>query len=64
MKIVLFAILSLCFVLSVVALSKDAPDQAPRKHQAAGMQLVSLMGTIRADGEKLRFVTDQRETDT
>jgi hypothetical protein len=61
MKTLLFAILSLCFVLSVVALSQDAPNQAPRKTQAAaGARLTTIMGTIQEDGDKLRFVTDQR----
>jgi hypothetical protein len=55
-------ILSLCFTLSVVALSQDAPSQAPRKTQAAraGAQLITIMGTIQEDGDTLRFVTDQR----
>ena len=30
------------------------------KRQQAGIRLTSLMGTVRADGEKLTFVTDQR----
>ena len=61
MKTVSLAILSLCFGLCVVALSQDVPNQAPRKTQAAaGAQLTTIMGTIQEDGEKLRFVTDQR----
>ena len=62
MRILLLAILSLCFALSVVALSQDAPNQAPRKTQAAraGAQLITIMGTIQEDGDTLRFVTDQR----
>jgi hypothetical protein len=61
MKTILLA-LSLCFTLSVVALSQDAPNQAPRKTQAAraGAQLITIMGTIQEDGDTLRFVTDQR----
>jgi hypothetical protein len=34
MKTFLLAILSLCFALSVAALSPDATNQAPRKTQA------------------------------
>ena len=61
MKTLLLAILSLCVALSVVALSQEAPNQAPRKTQAAtGARLTSIMGTIQEDGDKLRFVTDQR----
>jgi hypothetical protein len=61
MKTLLLAILSLCFALIVVALSQDAPNQAPRKTQAAaGARLTTIMGTIQEDGDKLRFVTDQR----
>jgi len=63
MKALLLAILSLCLALSVVAVSQDAPpNQAPRKIQAAaGGWLTTIMGTIIQDeGDKLRFVTDQR----
>lgn len=62
MKALILAILSLCFALSVVALStQDAPDQAPQKTQAAtGTRLTTIMGTIEKDGDKLRFVSDTR----
>jgi hypothetical protein len=61
MKVILLTILSLCFTPSVVALSQDAPTQAPRKTQAvAGLRLTIIMGTIQEDGDKLRFVTNQR----
>src|SRR4029077_20003633 len=63
MKTLLLAILSLCFAVSVVALSQSAPNQAPRKIQVAaatGAWLTTIMGTIQEDGDKLRFVTDQR----
>jgi hypothetical protein len=62
MKTLLLAILSLCFCLSVVvALSQEAPTQAPRKVQAAaGDRLTTIMGTVQEGGDKLRFVTDQR----
>ena len=60
MRTILLA-LSLCFTLSVAALSPDATNQAPRKTQAfAGARLTTIMGTIQEDGDKLRFVTDQR----
>jgi len=60
MKTLLLAFLSLCFALSVFALPQDAPNQAPRKTQAAGAGLTNIMGTVQEDGDKLRFVTDQR----
>ncbi len=63
MRTLLLAILALCFALSVVALSQDAPNQVPRKTPvaaASGARLTSIMGTIQEDGDKLRFVTDQR----
>ena len=61
MKTLLLAIVSLCVALIVVALSQEAPNQAPRKTQAATRaRLTSIMGTIQEDGDKLRFVTDQR----
>jgi hypothetical protein len=62
MKTLLWAVLSLCFCLSVVdALSQDAANRAPRKSQAAaGTRLTTIMGTVQEGGDKLRFVTDQR----
>jgi hypothetical protein len=54
------AILSLCFALNSVALSQDAPTLAPKTQAAAGVRLTTIMGTIQEDGDKLRFVTDQR----
>jgi hypothetical protein len=60
MKTFLLAFLSLCFALGMVAVARDLPNQAPQKHQDAGIRLTSIMGTVRADGEKLTFVTDQR----
>jgi hypothetical protein len=60
MKSLLLAILSLCFVVSVVARTPHIRNQAPRKIQAAASAgLSTMMGTVQ-DGAKLRFVTDQR----
>jgi hypothetical protein len=56
MKTFLLAFLSLSFVAGLVAVAQ----QAPQKHQAARMRRTFIMGTVRADGEKLTFVTDQR----
>jgi hypothetical protein len=61
LKTLLFAICSLCFALSVVvALSQDAPNQAPKTPADIGARLTTIMGTVQEDGEKLRFVTEQR----
>jgi hypothetical protein len=62
MKTLLLTILFLCFALSVVALSQDARDPpAPRKTQATTRaRPTTIMGTIQEDGDKLRFITDQR----
>src|SRR5271169_819320 len=61
MKSLLLATLSLCFAVSVLAFSQDVPNQVPRKTQAAvGALLTTIMGTIQEDGDRLRFVTDQR----
>ena len=61
MKTLLLAILSLCFCLTVVvALSQDAPNQAPKTQAAAGGRLTTIMGTVEEGGDKLTFVTEQR----
>jgi hypothetical protein len=61
LKTLLFAIFSLCFALSVVvALSQEAPNQAPKTPADIGARLTTIMGTVLEDGEKLRFVTEQR----
>ena len=61
MKALLFPILSLCFALSVVvALSQDAPNQVPKTPVDIGARLTVIMGTVEEDGDKLRFVTEQR----
>src|ERR1022692_2431725 len=62
LKTLLFAIFSLCFALSVVvALSQDATNQAPKTPADIGARLTTIMGTVQEmDGEKLRFVTEQR----
>jgi hypothetical protein len=60
LKTLLFAILSLCLALSVVvALSQDAPNQAPKTQAEIGARRTTIMGTVQ-DGEKLRFVTEER----
>jgi hypothetical protein len=60
MKTFLRAFLSLCFAVSIIAFAQDPPNPTSQKHQAAGMRRTSIMGTVRADGQKLTFVTDQR----
>jgi len=60
MKSLLLVILSLCFVVNVVALTPSF-CQAPLKIQPAdGAGLTTMLGTVQ-DGDKLlRFVTVQR----
>ena len=50
----------LCVSVGMVAAAQDPPNPAPQTHQAGGIQLTSVLGTIQEDGDKLRFVTDQR----
>jgi hypothetical protein len=60
MKSLLLAILSLCFVLNAVALTPQVLNWGPRKVQpTAGAGVATMLGTVQ-DGDKLRFVTDQR----
>ena len=61
MRTLLWAVLSLCFCLSVVvALSQDAPNQTPKTPVDIGARLTTIMGIVQEDGEKLSFVTEQR----
>jgi len=58
MKIFLLAFLSLSFAAGVAVAQE--PNQVPQTYQAAGNRLTTIMGTVRADGERLTLVTDQR----
>lgn len=60
MKVLLLAIFSLCFTAGLIAVAQDTPNPAPRTDQVAGNRITTIMGTVRADGEVLTFVTDQR----
>jgi hypothetical protein len=60
LKTLLFVVFSLCFAAGVVALSQDAPNQSPKTPTDIGARLTTIMGTVLEDGEKLRFVTEQR----
>jgi hypothetical protein len=57
-KSLLLAILSVCFVVSATALTPDVRTHAPHKIQASA-GLATMMGIVQ-DGDRLRFVTDQR----
>lgn len=59
MKTCLFALLSLCFGVGLLARAQS-PNEAPGKHHAAGTQSTCIMGTVSEQGEKLTLVTDQR----
>ncbi|MCU1270889.1 MAG: hypothetical protein JWN74_2183 [Acidobacteriaceae bacterium] len=58
MKSLLLAILAVCFVVSAVALTPHVRIHAPHKAQASA-GLTIMMGIVQ-DGDKLRFVTEQR----
>lgn len=58
MKSFRLVILSLCFVVSAAALTPNVHGHAPREILASA-GLATMMGTVQ-DGNKLRFVTDQR----
>jgi hypothetical protein len=58
MKSLLLAVLAVCFVVSATALTPDVRTHAPRKIQASA-GVTTMMGIVQ-DGNKLRFVTDQR----
>jgi hypothetical protein len=60
MKFFLLTFLSICFAVGTVVVAQDLSNQAPQKYLDAGIRLTSIMGTVRADGENLTFVTDQR----
>jgi hypothetical protein len=61
LKTLLFVIFSLCFAPGIgVVLSQDAPNQAPKTPVDIGARLTTIMGTVWEDGDKLRFVTEQR----
>lgn len=59
MKILLLAFLP-NIVLSIAALAQVSPNTSSHNHRAEGVWLTSILGTVRADGEKLTFVTDRR----
>jgi hypothetical protein len=60
MKTVLLACLSLCLASGIVAVAQSPLNQTTQEHQAAGSRLSTIMGTVRANGQTLTFVTDQR----
>ena len=60
MKVFLLTIFSLCLTTGLAAVAQDTPNPTPRTDQVAGNRLTTIMGTVRADGEVLTFVTDQR----
>lgn len=47
-------------VLSIAALAQVFPNPSSQNHRAEGVRVTSILGTVRAEGEKLTFVTDRR----
>ncbi len=60
MKTFLLAFSFLCFAAGSSAFAQNPSNPLPQQHPAARIQLTSMMGTVREDGERLTFVTDQR----
>jgi hypothetical protein len=60
MKAVVLLASLLCICLGIVAVAQDSSNAALQKHQVAGIHSRCIMGTISEQGEKLRFVTNQR----
>ena len=60
MKTFTLVFLSLYIAVAIVAVAQGPPNQPPQKHQAAGIHSASIMGIVSEQGEKLRFVTDDR----
>jgi hypothetical protein len=60
MKPVLLACLFLPLASGIVALAQSPLNQATQESQAAGNPLSTILGTVRAEGQTLTFVTDQR----
>jgi hypothetical protein len=52
------SLLSIC--MGIVAVAQDSSNAAPQKHQVVGVHSRCIMGTISEQGEKLRFVTNER----
>jgi hypothetical protein len=60
MKAILLISLSLYLASDIVAVAQSPLNQATQVHHAAGSRLSTIMGVVRADGQTLTFVTDQR----
>ncbi len=58
MKTFLLATLAMCLALSVFAVAQDNPNQAPQKDQVGATAQL----TIKAEGDKLTFVSDTDQT--
>src|SRR5207245_3036179 len=59
MKTFLLATLARCLRLSVFVAAQDSSSKAPQKDQAgATSQPTTISGTIKAEGDKLTFVSD------
>jgi len=50
----------LSIVLSIAALAQDSPNPSSQNHRTEGTRVTSILGTVRAGGHKLTFVTDRR----
>jgi hypothetical protein len=58
MKKVVICLLALTFVMSVTAFAQDSMGQT-QSDKAAAAPLMTLKGTVKADGDKVSFVNDK-----
>ncbi len=58
--IALLACLTLCLTSNIVAVAQSPLNRETQQYQATGSRLSTIMGTVRADGQTITFVTDQR----
>jgi hypothetical protein len=63
MKTALLFCFALCLTSGVVAVAQSPPSQATHDNRLAANRLSTILGTVRANGETLTFVTDQRAWD-
>jgi hypothetical protein len=60
MKTALLFCFALCLASCIVAVAQSPPSRATHDYRLAANRLSTILGTVRANGETLTFVTDQR----
>jgi hypothetical protein len=59
MKKLMVGLLALTFTMGLTAFAQDATAPAPSDKMAAKAPLMTLQGTVKADGDKATFVNDK-----